>query len=108
MLAVIALPDGAVPASWGDGFRLDARFIAWRSDDVLRVPTAALVREGDAWAVYAIDGRHARLRHVRLGHMVEAVAEVLDGLQAGDRVVVYPGETLEDGSRITASAVSDD
>ena len=101
VLAVIALPDGAAPPTWGDGFRLDARFIAWRSDDVLRVPTAALVREGDAWAVYAIDGRHARLRHVRLGHMGEAVAEVLDGLEAGDRVVVYPGETLEDGNRVS-------
>ena len=43
------------------------------------------------------------LRHVRLGHMGEAVAEVLDGLEAGDRVVVYPGETLEDGNRVTPS-----
>ena len=107
VLAVIALPDGAVPPTWGDGFRLDARFVAWRGEDVLRVPTAALIRDGDAWAVYAIDGRRARLRHVRLGHMGEAAAEVLDGLAAGDRVVVYPGETLEDGSRVAVAVQKD-
>lgn len=102
VLAVIALPAGAAPASWGDGFRLEGRFLAWHGDDVLRVPTAALVRDGDAWAVYALDGRHARLRHLRLGHMGEAKAEVLDGLAAGERVVVYPAETLDDGSPVIA------
>ncbi|OHE84688.1 MAG: hypothetical protein A2190_10320 [Lysobacterales bacterium RIFOXYA1_FULL_69_10] len=101
VLAVITLPEGMVPPTWGDGFRLDARFIAWRGDYVLRVPTAALVRDGDAWAVFAIDGRRARLRRIRLGHMGETMAEVAGGLGGGDRVVVYPGETLKDGSRVT-------
>ena len=96
---VVDLPDA--PVELGDGFRLDAHIVVWEAGSVLTVPTSALVRAGGDWAVYAMqDGRAVR-RVVRLGHMGEAAAEVLGGLAAGDRVIVFPSDKVREGGRVT-------
>ena len=84
----------------GDGFRVEARIVAWESDDVLVVPAGALFRDGDQWAVFVVDAGRARLRRVRIGHQNGREAEVLDGLAAGESVVQYPGDQLRDGARV--------
>jgi HlyD family secretion protein len=86
----------------GDGYRVDARFQAWSADGVLQVPIAGLFRDGEQWAVYALEGGRARLRHLRLGHFGERSAEVLAGLAEGDQVVLYPADKVRDGTPITA------
>jgi multidrug efflux pump subunit AcrA (membrane-fusion protein) len=45
------------------------------------------------------DGR-ARLRSVRVGRRNGSEAEVLEGLRAGERVVLYPTDNVEDGVRV--------
>src|SRR5581483_5045646 len=53
------------PETWrslGDAFRVDARIVVDERDDALLVPTSALFRDGDRWAVYAIEGGAARER----------------------------------------------
>jgi HlyD family secretion protein len=86
----------------GDGFRVDATIVTHRVADAVTVPVGALFRDGEGWAVFAArDGRavkHAVKAPLRNG--TEALVE--DGLQPGDRVVVYPSDALRDGSRITA------
>jgi HlyD family secretion protein len=67
---------------------------------VLAVPVPALFRDGWHWAVYVADGGRARLRRVEIGHVGDTSAEVLHGLAAGERVVVYPGDQVRDGRRI--------
>ncbi len=84
----------------GDGFRVEARIVAWESDDVLIVPAGALFRDGDQWAVFAVEAGRARLRSVKIGHQNGREAEVLEGLLAGESVVQYPGDQLRDGTRI--------
>ena len=45
-------------AALGDGYRVEVRIVTWESADVLKVPTGALFRAGEQWAVYAVsDGR---------------------------------------------------
>lgn len=90
------------PPTLGDGFRVDARFIVWRGE-VPSVPVAALFRDGERWAVYAVEGGRARLRDVRLGHIGETRAEVLAGLEVGSTVVLYPGDRLREDSRVSAT-----
>lgn len=87
----------------GDAFRVDARFITWQQPAVLRVPTAALFRDGPHWAVYAVEDGRARLRRVRLGHFGEQAAQLLDGLAENERVILYPGDKVRDGARVSAS-----
>jgi len=88
----------------GDGYRVELRIVVWEGADVLKVPTSSLFRRGDDWAVFAVEGGRAHLRTVQLGRRNGLQAEVRQGLSAGDRVIVHPGDKLEDGVRVTARA----
>ncbi len=90
------------PARWqalGDGYRVDVHVITFQGD-VLRVPLGALVRMGDGWAVYVDDRGVARRRAVTVGARGGLEAEIRAGLAPGQRVVLYPGERIRDGTRI--------
>ena len=54
-----------------------------------------------------VGGGKARKRTVQVGHSNGVETEVLAGLDAGDQVVVYPGDKIADGVRVSAIAVSD-
>lgn len=84
----------------GDGYRVEARFIVWQGDDVLQVPAGALFRVGDRWSVYVIDGGRVRHRQVTPGRRGGLLVQVVDGLRAGERVVLHPGQDLRDGARV--------
>jgi HlyD family secretion protein len=88
----------------GDAYRVEVRVVVWEAPDVLKVPTSALFREGDAWAVYVADAGRARRTTVEIGHQTGQEAEVLSGLAEGTRVIVHPGDTLTEGSRIEPRA----
>jgi HlyD family secretion protein len=87
-------------ARLGDGYRVEARFVLWEGQDVLQLPTSALFRQGEGWAAFVIDGRHARLTPVELGQRAGLATQVMSGLSAGDRVVAHPDETVRDGTRV--------
>jgi HlyD family secretion protein len=93
-------------SSLGDGYRVDARFKVWRGDSVLQVPIAALFRDGDDWAVYAVEQGRARLRRVVLGRFGEDAAELRRGLAVNDLVVLYPGDNVRDGRRVTRERIT--
>jgi HlyD family secretion protein len=84
----------------GDAYRVEARVVVWESTDVLKVPSGALVREGDEWAVFAIVNGRAGLRRINLGHLNSTEAEVLGGLSEGDRVIAYPSDRVRDGLHV--------
>lgn len=96
---VVVRFDGA-PVLLGDRFRVDASLVAWQADDVLRVPVSALFRANGDWAVFVAGGGRARLRRIELGQRGLTDAEVVNGLREGERVVVFPSEAIEDGTRI--------
>lgn len=95
------------PQDWaqlGHGFRVIARIAIWQQDSVLTVPVGALFRDGADWAVYlARDGRVA-VQRIKLGERNEDFAQVVDGLQAGDKVVLHPSDQVMDGVRVTPLA----
>lgn len=86
----------------GDRFRVEARVITWHSDDVLRIPTGALFRRGGEWMTFLVPGDQATLRKVTIGHNSGVYAEVLDGVSAGDKVIVHPPDVVAEGTRIRA------
>jgi HlyD family secretion protein len=90
-------------ARLGHGYQIDATIVLWSSENALRVPIGALFRGGDGgWRVFVNDEGRARQRTVRLGHLNDEFAEVLDGLAQGDEVVVNPANSLQDGAKIRA------
>jgi HlyD family secretion protein len=90
----------AAYARLGDAYRVEVRIVLWEAPDVLKVPTGALFRDGDAWAVYVTDNGRARLAHVALGRQTGREAEVASGLSEGARVIVHPGDLVRDGVRV--------
>ena len=87
-------------AALGDGYRVEVRVVIWEAPDVLKVPTGALFREGEKWAVYVVEGGRARRRLVELGHQTGTEAEVTSGVADGARVILHPGDMLADGVRV--------
>lgn len=89
------------PEKWsrlGDEYRVEARIVVWEASDVIRVPAGALFRMPDGgWAVYALRDGVAALTPVKIGHTSGLEAEVLSGLQPGDRVVLHPSDRVKDG-----------
>jgi len=90
----------------GDNYRVEARIVTWENPSALRVPAGALFQRGGSWRTYVIDGGRARVRDVKIGRSNGVEAEVLDGLGESDRVVVYPGDKVSDGTRVTPLMVS--
>ena len=84
----------------GDGFRVEARIITWESSDALKVPAGALFRQGDQWATFAVLNGRTHLRLVKAGHSNGTETQVLDGLQPGDTVILYPGSRVHDDQRV--------
>ena len=75
----------------------------------LLVPNASIKRQvdpssaqaGEQAAVWLLEGNSLRLAPVRLGQSsLDGRVQVLDGLKARDRIVVYSEKTLAAGSRI--------
>lgn len=100
LTVVIDLQDA--PVTLGDGYRLDASVVVWQSDNVLAVPASALLRTGDRWALYVVQGGRASRRDVRVGHVGGGLAEITDGLRAGETVIVFPPDAIRDGARVTS------
>ncbi len=99
VIADITSPSGL----WerlGDGYRLEASFLLWESDDVLQVPASALFRYGDGWAVFAQEGGKAKRRAVEVGHRNGLVAQILSGLKEGEMVITHPSDQIGDGTRV--------
>lgn len=92
------------PEKWsrlGDEYRVEARVVVWEAADVIRVPAGALFRMPDGgWAVYAMRDGAAVLTPVQIGHTSGLEAEVLGGLEPGDRVVLHPSDRVKPGVRI--------
>jgi HlyD family secretion protein len=91
---------GEACALLGDAYRVEVRIVIWEAPRVLKVPTSALFRNGERWAVYVASGGRARRTLVELGRQTGREAEVISGLSDGTRVIVHPGDLIEDGVRI--------
>jgi HlyD family secretion protein len=70
-----------------------------------QVPASAIVRRGDAPALFVVEKGRAHLRRVSLGAAVAGHVPVKEGLAEGDAVVVSPDEPLREGLRVVPESV---
>lgn len=97
--------DFASDQGWerlGHGYQVETRVVLWDMEGVLAVPLTALFRDGDEWAVFVAEEGRARLRHVLTGQRNGVLAEIKDGIAAGDRVILHPNDRVVDGVRIAS------
>ena len=90
----------------GDNFRVEARIVAWEGDQVLKVPSSGLFRRATDWAAYVVRAGHAQLVPVKAGRSSGTEMQVLEGLRAGDEVILYPGDRVKDGQRVKPMKVT--
>ena len=92
----------------GDGYRVEAEIVLSEKDDVLKVPTGALFRENssvhseptdkptaDLWAVFVVEKGLAVKRRIEVGRRNGLEAEVLNGLNESDLVIVHPSDRIQ-------------
>ena len=85
----------------GVDFRVRVRIFTDLQSNALLVPRSALFRGPDGgWQIFVAAGHQALLRNVSVGLMNDTVAEIKDGLQEGDRVIMAPETSLSHSTRI--------
>jgi HlyD family secretion protein len=87
----------------GDGYRVEARIEIYRNASAVKVPWNALFHRGQKWAVFAVEGDVAREKPVTVGRRNETHAEILTGLEPGERVILHPGDKIVEGAKVTAN-----
>ncbi len=91
------------PQQWarlGHGYQVDLRIVLWEGSDLIRVPLTALFRNGNQWALFVDNDGEAERRQVEIGKRNGLQAEIVSGLEAGERIVMHPGDQVVDGVRI--------
>lgn len=86
----------------GHGYQLDVRIVLWQHDAVITLPLTALFRDADNWAIFVDNNGTAQKRYVTLGHKNDLQAQVVNGVQAGESVLMYPSDRVADGVAVTA------
>lgn len=99
VIADLTTPPEKRP-SVGDQFRVEARIVTWQATDALKVPVGALFRRGETWAAFVLEEGRARLREVKAGRSSGTETQVLDGLKAGEQVILYPSSRVKEGQRV--------
>lgn len=89
-------------ATLGHGYQVDAGVVVFHAKDVLRVPTDALVRNNGGWAVFLVTNDKATLTPVTIGDGDGRFRQVDKGLSEGDVVILFPGDEIRDGDRVTS------
>jgi HlyD family secretion protein len=89
----------------GDSYRVEARIVVWENANALQAPAGALFHRGGAWRTFAVEDGRARSRTVKIGRGNGVQTEILEGLRAGDQVIVYPGDKVVEGTRVTPLVV---
>lgn len=92
------------PEQWlrlGHGYRVELQVVLWEAPSVLKVPLTALFRNGGDWTVFVEREGRASLQKVVLGQRTDLEAQILEGLNEGDRVVLYPSDRVIEGVRLT-------
>ena len=84
----------------GDGYRMETVFILWEGKDVLQIPSSALFKKDDQWAVFAIQEQRAVLKTVNVGHRGGTSVEILSGLEENDQVINHPGSNVEENIKV--------
>jgi HlyD family secretion protein len=88
--------EGGVPPGLKQNQRLTTRLVFESKRNVLKVARGSFVDSGGGRIAYVVDGKIATRRNIRLGATSASEVEVLEGLEAGETVVVSDTTTFND------------
>ena len=94
------LPLSSSAESLRPGYTVTAKIFTDFHADAIVVPYEAVCQRGEQEYVFCVEDGRAVQRAVTTGYMLEKVTEVVDGLQAGEIVILAPKDDLTDGTRV--------
>lgn len=87
---------------FGDAYRVDAHIVIWSGKNILKTLLSSLFRcQQSAWCVFKVAQGKAQQQQVRIGHRSDREAEVQQGSQQGELVILHPTEQVKAGVRVT-------
>jgi HlyD family secretion protein len=89
-----------IPPNLGDRYRTEAQIVVWQAVDVLKVPIGALFRCGQSWCVFTVRNNQAHRTAIEIGQRNQLEAQVKQGLESGEQVILYPSEAIQDGTKV--------
>jgi len=103
VLAVIDITSP--PDQWqrlSDGFRVDVEIVLYSEPAGIKAPLGGLFREAEGWRAFVIENGVAVKREVKVKRtgQADALIEPNGGLAAGDRLILHPPQSLEDGAKV--------
>ncbi len=91
------------PAGLRQSQRLSVRILIDRRDNVLMVDRGSFIDQEGGGFVYLVRGNIAERRPVHLGAASIAKVEILDGLEAGDQIVISGTDEFKSAQRVILS-----
>lgn len=91
------------PGGWLPGSTVDAGIVVKISRDAVTVPVASVIRRPKGSVVYIVRGDRVEARLVQLGRQTDDWVEILQGLEAGQNIVLDGAHYVDDGSAIVVS-----
>ena len=56
---------------------------------------------GNGWNTFVIDGGRAEIRTILVGARGRDLTRVMGGILAGERVILFPSDLINEGSRVS-------
>lgn len=85
----------------GVGYRVRVRIFTAEKEKALLVPRSALFRAADnTWQLFVVRRGRAKLLDVKVGLLNDEAAEITEGLEPGEIVILAPDTSLEDGTLV--------
>jgi RND family efflux transporter MFP subunit len=94
------LPDMGVKVSFLEDREVEAGAQTAASRPAVRIPSAAVIRDGDTSFVWRVQDDELERVAVRTGGERDGQVEVLSGINPGDVVVAAPVEGLSEGAKV--------
>jgi HlyD family secretion protein len=99
---ILQFKDKPADSLQAHDFRVDVRVVVGEAKNAVRVPLGALFRRGNGWALYQLVDDRAKLTEVQVAEADPHFRAITAGIAAGDDVIVFPGSSIADGTRIKA------
>ncbi len=93
--------SGAQPAGLRQSQRVSARLLIDERPNVLMVQRGPFVENEGGRFAYVVENGVAERRPIKLGATSVSAVEILEGLKAGDKIVIAGTDTFENAARIS-------
>lgn len=90
----------------GDGYRLDAQITVWEHDGEKVASEGAFFRRGADWFAFVVVQGKAELRRLKLGQRNGQDAQIEEGVEEGDALVLFPGERVLPGLAVQGTPLA--